>query len=191
MSKLLAIFFVAVLLISGNKSSAQMERYAVTNVSLNIGLSESRDQQPPYYSYYLLSLTASPNSDTNKLTVIGSGSRYDVLDQVAPEPAVEVQVNSDVSVIQGPVQTHTTESTFVRKVGKSRLTLTNQTVAEVAFVSIELSDGGFIKGPFVYTYTRTQTPTKRGIVWRTNETWYGGQLFATYMGRSGSVFLGE
>jgi hypothetical protein len=63
------------------------------------------------------------------------------------------------------------------------------------FFSAPLSDGGLIKGAFVYTYNLQQRATlsKNRLVirWVKTATWYGGQAFGSYNGLTGSTFLGE
>jgi len=169
-------------------AAAQYPDHAVTNAGLNLGLSADDGR----WSYYLLSLSASPDG---KIT--GGGSRHDVgpgATNIAPAVSVEVAV-LDTAKMAGPVRSETTTSTFTRKLGKSRITLTNEVISGAAFFSIPLSDGGLLKGAFLHNVERRQTVRrKNGALqygWKTNAVWYSGQVFGAFDGLTGSGFLGE
>jgi hypothetical protein len=196
-SKLRYVAVLLVLFVLRDNSSAQLANYAVSNVVLNVGLSglvaTPPNASPLQYCFYALKLTVSPSSDPNTLIVSGEsgfGKRYDVAPDAITPVATPVEVEPN-SVIRGPVLTNTSESTFLKKIGRTWIMLTNQTVSEAAFINIVLSDGGLIKGPFVYSYNRSQQVFRGQLVWKTNDTWFGGQVFATYNGMSGSQMLGE
>jgi hypothetical protein len=170
-------------------SMAQFEKFVITNTGLSLGLSDTNGQ----WSYYLLSLSSQADG-----TITGGGTRSDILagpNNIAPAENVNVTV-LDTARAAGPILSSTNSiSTFTRRIGRQTVTLTNQVVADAAFLSIPLSDGGLIKGAFVYNYSRSQTAkaSKSGIIygWKTNEVWYGGQVFGSYNGMMGSTFLGE
>lgn len=169
-------------------SHAQYPNHAVSNTGFSLGLSGDDGR----WSYYLLTLTSAANG-----AITGSGMRSDVgpgAAQVFPTNQVPVNVTA-AAKIEGPIVSTTNSTTFTRRIGQTRITLTNQVVADAAFLSVPLDDGGLIKGAFVYNYNRTQTvkSSKSGLVygWKTNSSWYGGQVFGSYNGLTGSTFLGE
>jgi hypothetical protein len=196
MSKELLVAAFSIFLFLRPEAFGQIEKFAFTNQIFNIGLSApGASNGQMRYCFYALKLTATPTSDPNKLAVTdepGFGKRYDVgSNNITPlDPPVAVNVDPATSVIQGPLITNTSESTFQRKVGRNWITLTNQTVSLAAFINIDISDGGAIKGAYVYNYTRTQTLDRGRVVWRTNDGGYGGQVFAAYDGMSGSQLIG-
>jgi len=169
-------------------SHAQYPNHAVVNTGFSLGLSGADGS----WSYYLLSLTSATNG-----VITGSGTRSDVgpgASEIFPDAPVLVTV-ADGARFEGPVVSSTNTTTFKRKVGTRTVTLTNQVIADAAFFSAPLSDGGLIKGAFVYTYNRRQTAklsNKRLVIrWVRTATWYGGQAFGSYDGLTGSTFLGE
>jgi hypothetical protein len=170
------------------RAAAQYPDHAVTNVGLSLGLSA----QDGRWSYYLLSLSASPEG---KIT--GGGSRHDVgpgAANIAPSNSVAVDV-LESATMSGSVAYSTNSSTFTRKIGKTTLTLSNEVVSGAAFFSIPLSDGGLLKGAFVHNVDRRQTVRRKNgelqYGWKTNATWYAGQVFGSFDGLTGSTLLGE
>ena len=169
-------------------SMAQFDKFVVTNTGLNLGLSDSNGR----WSYYLLNMNSFADG---KIT--GVGTRSDVEagpTNISPASPVSVSV-LDTAKAAGPIYSATNSTTKTRKVGRQTVTLTNEVVSDAAFLSIPLSDGGLNKGAFVYNHSRMQTAkaTKNGIVfgWKTNDEWYGGEIFGSYDGMTGSMFLGE
>lgn len=168
--------------------SAQYEQFVVENVGLSMGLSDTNGR----WSYYSLSLSSQPGGQ-----ITGAGTRHDILagpDNVAPANSVGVSVAANAKF--GGVTSFTNSTTFDYKLGKRLIVLTNEVISDAAFLAIPLSDGGLIKGAFVYNYERTQSvkPGRIGLVysWKTNHhSWFSGQVFASYDGMSGSTLLGE
>lgn len=174
---------------------AQYENYAVTNVGFNIALCDT-SHASGRWSYYTLNLSVDSSG-----AITGAGTRDDVGDgdaHVIPTNQVSISV-LPTARLEAPIISSTNFSTFSLKVGRQFVTLTNETVADAAFLVAPLSDSGLLKGAFVYNYNRTQTvrKTKTGLVfgWKTNEVWYGGQVFGSLQvsgaGMTGSSFIGQ
>lgn len=167
---------------------AQYESFAVENVGLSLGLSDTSGR----WSYYTLSLSSWADG---KIT--GAGVRSDIHsgpDNVSPANTTNVSV-SDNAKLDG-ILSYTNRTTFDFKLGKKLLILTNEVISDAAFLAIPLSDGGLLKGAFVHNHSRKQTAksSKNGVVygWKTNHhSWFSGQLFGSFDGMSGSTLLGD
>jgi hypothetical protein len=133
-------------------------------------------------SVYVSNLTVSANG-----SISGTGERKDF------EPGFTLNSTSSNVTFSGqllsPSTSKTHEEVFMKRIAGRNVELKREVVSKVVGILAQFSDGGIVKGQWIYNLEREETAAlRRGKLeksWDNLDSWYSGNVYSWYQDKVG------